>query len=212
MKLHKITSNIIHVKFKSQIEMCETFCRFQEHYESPEFRGKIFTLGQYREWYSEHYGSWSYYTDWNGFNIPDYVLNPFKQGLFDPLSEKEKNFLERFRYRKGKFYIIGTYDSLPEALNHEIAHALYYLDEEYKKEVDQIISKADKIAPAWIAFENFLLEKGYTAEVIDDEIQAFLSSNTERIAKKFELDIPNEAYFFEEVRREYFEKYGLQEI
>lgn len=212
MNLRKITSNIIHVNFDSQIELCETFCRFQEHYESPEFRGKIFTLGQYREWYSEQYGKWSYYTDWNGFNIPDYVLIPFKEGLFDPLSEKEQKFLELFKYKKGKFYIIGTHNALPEALIHEICHALYYLDKEYKEEADLIISKADKQAPTWIAFENFLLEKGYSAEVIDDEIQAFLSSNTERISKKFKLEIPNESYFFEELRSEYFEKYGLQNI
>ena len=209
MKLHKITSNIIHVKFKSQIDMCETFCRFQEHYESPEFMGKVFTLGEFREWYSEQYGAWTYYIDWHGFNIPDYILIPFKDGSFDPLSEKERNFLDKFRYKKGKFYIIGTSDFKPEALGHEICHALYYLDEEYKKEVDLIISKADKKADAWSNFENFLLNKGYTAEVIDDEIQAFLSCNKEHMSQKYKLEIPKETSFFEELRRKYFEKYGL---
>ena len=212
MKLHKITSNIIHVNFTSQIELCKTFCRFQEHYESPEFRGKVFTLGQYREWYSKQYGKWSYYTDWNGFNIPDYVLIPFKEGLFDPLSELEKEFLEFFRYKQGKFYIIGTHDFLPEALTHEISHALYYLDEDYKRDADEIISNADRSAPAWVNFENFLLDKGYTAEVLDDEIQAFLGNNSRRLPEKFNLEIPKEFYLFEELRRTYFERYGLQNI
>lgn len=39
----------IHVAtFDTQRELCSTFLRFQEHYESPEFRGKVFSLAEYR--------------------------------------------------------------------------------------------------------------------------------------------------------------------
>ncbi len=207
MKFKKITSNIIHVNFESQIEMCETFCRFQEHYESPAFKGKVFTLGQYREWYSEQFGKWSYYTDWHGFNIPDYALKAFKDGLFDPLTEEEQEFLDMFRYKKGKFYVIGTYGEA-EALEHEICHALFYLDADYRIRVSDIISKIDKKESAWIALEDFLLNAGYAAEFIDDEIQAFLACN-EEFFEKYKLEIPKDAYLFMDLKEEYFEKYGI---
>ena len=178
MKIQKIseTINIIHVNFDTQEELAETFCRFQEYYESPEFKGKIFTLGQYREWYSQFYGAWTYYTDWSGFNIPDWVLEPFKEGKFDPLSEKEQKLVDMFRHRAGKFYIIGTFGDNKAALDHEICHALYYLDEGYNERVTNLIASAsvDKTdlssKRVWKDLEYFLLERGYAGEMLRVEI------------------------------------------
>ena len=68
MSLHikKITDKIILVSADSQEELNRTFLRFQEHYESPEWKGKIFTDGQFRAWYSEKYGANTYERDWSG--------------------------------------------------------------------------------------------------------------------------------------------------
>ena len=52
--------------------------RFQEHYESPEFTGTVFTVGAFRKWYAETYGAFTYASDWSGFNIPGTVLEPFR--------------------------------------------------------------------------------------------------------------------------------------
>ena len=207
MKIKKITTNIIHVNFDTQEELTKTFCRFQEHYESPEFAGKIFTLGQYREWYSERYGGWTYYTDWNGFNIPNIVLEPFKKGLFDPLSEEEQLFLDLFKHRTGKFYIIGTHTSKQdEALDHEICHALYYLDREYKEEIDMVIASSP--SQAFEELEKWMLGRGYAGKFLADEIQAYLTCNVDYLQKQG-LKIPPETLAFEEVKINYFKKHGL---
>jgi len=49
MKITNINNSIVRVHFETQKELTKTFIKIQEHYESPEFRGKIFTLGQFRE-------------------------------------------------------------------------------------------------------------------------------------------------------------------
>ena len=95
MKLEELIENIYHVSFPTRKEAASTFLRFQEHYESPQFRGKIFSLDEFKEWYTANSekgkakGKFTYYDDWGGFNIPSYILEPFYKGLFNPLSEKE---------------------------------------------------------------------------------------------------------------------------
>lgn len=161
--------NSVLVKADSQEELGNTFIRFQEHYESPnpKFRNQVFTLGEFKSWYSITYGS-NYVTDWKGFNFPSRVLEPFRQGLFDPLTNEENNLLNLLKYRHDNFYIIGAQDEA--TLKHELTHALYTTNNKYKSEIDNVLDKnRKKISKAY----SHLLKMGYTKEVIYDEIQAY---------------------------------------
>lgn len=89
----RIAKDIYLLRFKTQYELAATFLRVQEHYESPRFHGRIFSLEQFMDWYAKRYGNFTYYEDWAGFNVPSTALQPFYEGKFDPLSEKEKEFL-----------------------------------------------------------------------------------------------------------------------
>jgi len=147
-----------------------TFLRFQEYYESPKFRGKIFSLEEFIDWYTAEKGTFTYYDDWDGCNIPSHVLQPFYEGKFDPLLDKEKEFLELFREREGIFYIIGTHgDANAGALKHEIAHGLYYTFPEYRQKVDAVLAKVDLRE-----IKKDLLEIGYCEQVLQDEAHACL--------------------------------------
>lgn len=169
--------NSIWVKADSQTELGNTFIRFQEYYESPnpEFRNKIFTLGQVRHWYSVRYGGDSYHNDWVGFNFPSRVLNPFRQGLFDPLTNEEKNLLDILKYRHDNFYIIGAQDD--SVLRHELAHALYDYNLNYSKAIDQIIAQHKKELKKVI---KYILDKGYDISVVNDEIQAYVTDSDDK--------------------------------
>ena len=166
--------NSVWVTADSQEELGLTFMRFQEHYESanPKFRDNIFTIGQLRHWYSETYGANNYHSTWVGFNFPSKVLIPFKEGLFDPLTIEENRLLDLFRYRKDSFYIIGAQNNA--TLRHELAHALYASDEQYKREINNFIKKYTN---KFKKLSNILLKKGYCKEVINDEIQAYITDN-----------------------------------
>ena len=177
MEVTQITSKVIHLEYRSQEELCAAFLRFQEHYESPEFRGKVFTLGQFHDWYSREKGGATYTRDWGGFNIPSYVLDPFIKGLFDPLTKAEEEIIGLFRYRTDKFYLIGTYRGGGSAtLDHEICHGLFYTCEDYCADVLHMIEPVEQeLEP----LRKHLKNLGYCDEVMLDEFNAYIATSTD---------------------------------
>ncbi len=181
----KITDKIVLVSAPAQKALGSSFIRFQEHYESPEWRGKIFTEGQLRSWYSEKYGANTYERDWEGFNIPSSVLKPFIQGLFDPLSEGERELVSLFRYRTDDFYVIGAQEG-SEALEHEICHGLFFTSNDYRKEVmDLLIQHEVLLEPIRVQ----LLKMMYHPIVVWDEVHAYLSANFDDVEEWLREDI-----------------------
>ncbi len=170
MKVRTITPHILHVTFPTQRELAATFLRFEEHYESPKFRGRRFTLAEFKRWYAKEHGAFTYYKDWPAFNIPSSVLEPFYKGRFDPLSRREKRFLDAFRNLTGRFYIIGTTEKAKEGfVMHETAHGLYYTDPSYRGKVLRILRKTDLSG-----IRKFLHCHGYHPAVHWDESHAYL--------------------------------------
>jgi uncharacterized protein YifE (UPF0438 family) len=145
--------------------------RFAEHYESPKFRNQVFTLAEFKRWYrtTRPGGKFTYYHDWGGFNIPSYAFKAFKDGRFDPLSEQEQLFLDIVRGIKEPFYIIVAPIGHQSTIRHETAHALFYLNLEYRDKVLAILTKM-KLRK----IRSRLLEFGYCKEVLLDEFNAFL--------------------------------------
>lgn len=169
LSIKKQIFNSVLVSASSSSELAEAFMRFQEYYENPFWQEKIFTIGQFKNWYSENYGGDTYRHDWHGFNIPSSVLIPFKKGLFDPLTKLEKGLLDFFKYRNDDFYIIGANED--DVLKHELCHALYYTNKNYKKEIDEVLNLNKKQINL---AEKHLVKKGYSKKVIYDEIQAYI--------------------------------------
>ena len=183
IKKLKITDKIFVLKFKNQYEITSTFLRFQEHYESPKFRRRVFDLDEYKKWYASINGKFSYYKDWNGFNIPSYVLRPFYDGKFNPLSEKEQKLLNLFKNERGNFYIVGVHSKIEEKnnlLKHEIAHGLFYTMPHYKK---KILKEIKKFSLNHLKKE-LLSTGGYSIEVINDELQAYSLSSSRKLKSK----------------------------
>jgi hypothetical protein len=165
------------VHSNSQDELGRTFIRFQEHYEScnTDFKGKVFTLGQFKNWYSITYGTDSYHHDWKGFNFPSTVLKPFRDGLFDPLTSYEIDLLERLKYRNDTFYIVGANEN--SILQHELAHALYFCDNNYRLKINRIFDKYKKNIKQIL---QYILNKGYHKDVLYDELQAYIVDNDDK--------------------------------
>jgi hypothetical protein len=164
-----VAENIYLLKFKDNIEMAKTFLRFQEHYESPKFRNKIFSLKEFKIWYAKKYGKgkFTYYKDWGGFNIPSYILVPFFEKKFNPLSKREKCLLSAFKNMRHPFYIIGA-ATYAYAMRHEIVHGTFYTNVKYAKKVLKLLSGADI---SDIKYE--LLKIGYCKDTLLDEINAY---------------------------------------
>ncbi len=180
LKFRSITPEIVHITLPTRNELAQTLIRFQEHYESPfpDIRGKIFTLGMVRAkggrkkpGVASYEGGKHYTAEWSGYNFPGSTLDPFIKGLFDPLTSIEQDIVEALRYRQDRFYVIGTYgdDDPGDTLNHEIAHALYYVNADYKAAVDSVLAPMDLAG-----IKQMLRDWGYCEEVLDDEVQAYI--------------------------------------
>lgn len=173
-------------QFKTQSELTRTFLRFQEHYESPEFRGKVFGLAEFKAWYrtTRKHGRFSYYSDWGGFNFPSHIVEPFVEGRFKNLTAREKRVLQLLKPHKGqKYYVVGGFGDLKDerrlnntlsTLHHEVGHALFYSDASYRKQVERILKNSH--AATLRKMRKHLLEMGYHDAVIRDEIHAYFLS------------------------------------
>jgi len=193
IKKTEILKNIFLLEFETQLDLTSTFLRFQEHYESPEFRGKLFTLEQYKNWYIKIKGDFTYYTDWSGFNIPSYVLTPFYEGKFNPLSESEKQILELLKDIPQPFYVIGVYDvpddkQMKHLLEHEIAHRLFYTEPKYREKVLEILEKynLDELKD-WLRSLD-----GYHEEVLIDEAHAFGLTGSKKLTVEIQASMRQE--------------------
>lgn len=184
MHIKKITPKILYINFPRRVLMNSTMMRFQEYYENPVFKGKIFTHEEFRKWYIKNSppgkktGKFTYNNDWWGFNMPSSVLKPFYTGKFDPLSELEKDFLKRMKKYKD-VYIITAFGKINmRILKHEIAHGLFYTDKNYRKNAIKILEAVPSKQKKQI-YAFFKKHNGYHKDVWIDELHAYILSELE---------------------------------
>lgn len=197
-KVKQVRPNIFLFEFTDQYEMCMTFLRYQECYESPnpKFRNKDFTIIDFMDWYRKgHNGVFTYPTDWGGFNIPSEIVlkvseflsanDKYYNGGMNIYSDKNKYddaMMEGYfkcldllgEHNRERFYIIGALKGNDKTLQHEVAHGFFYTVPEYKKKMTQLVKKLPKAyyKNACKALKNL----GYTKEVFIDECQAYLAT------------------------------------
>lgn len=190
-KIEEVRPGVFAVIVKDHYHRAMLFCRVQEYYESPnpQFRGKNFSIWDYIEWYSrEHRDVFTYTYDWGGFNIPLKTAwdcyeklreheSPYDEVMESIIRTIELKMFYKKNTRNWNAYIIGADSTESDTFDHEICHGLYTTNKEYKQLVDEItlgIPLED-----YTKFRDNLLAMGYTDKVIDDEIQAYLSTNYE---------------------------------
>ncbi len=100
MKVKPIYPNLYLYTFPNQYELASTFIRLQEFYESPykEIKGKYFTSENFMDLYAKDQkdNKFTYFDDWNGFNIPGDIVLKFAQLFQNDLTKKEKKLLCKF--------------------------------------------------------------------------------------------------------------------
>lgn len=173
----RITDRIHLFLFDTEKDAASAFLRFEESYESPEFRHKVFTFEEFKKWYMKNSPKnkgrriFTYYSDWTAFNVPSYIFKPFYEGKFNPLSPSEKRILKMLRGEIEPYYVIALHrqtENMRSDLHHEVAHGLFHVDDQYRREVLQLLGTYD-IGPIK---EKLRSSGGYHEETLDDEIQA----------------------------------------
>ena len=128
----------------------------------------------------------TYPDDWAGYNIPCNVLQKANH-IFCYDTEYDKIMNDIYFYcaidsqnknngTRHDWYLIGANSKDKGTTNHEIAHGLYFTNKEYKNNVTYLI-KNIKLSH-YIKLKKILMKMGYVGDkkIIDDEIQAFMST------------------------------------
>jgi hypothetical protein len=179
--LKQIYPRIFAVIIKDNYDRANLFCRVQEYYESKnkKFNGKAFSIFDYYRWYSKKHGdSFTYASDWSGFNLPlKMALDCHRKSIVEtPYDLIMNKILEKVSSinKKEAGYIIGVRSLDSVTFRHELCHAFYHSDEVYKNQMDDItntISKKD-----FLKMKKCLIDLGYNSKVIKDEIQAYMAT------------------------------------
>lgn len=189
-KLKEIRSNIFALVVPDGYDRAMLFCRVQEFYESPgsQFRNSKFSIWDYFSWYSKKSGCFSYPTDFVGFNLPLVVAKKCYQvnDKETPYDQLMCDIIDKIFVNGMRQYLIGTNSLKNSTFLHELAHALYYTDMDYKAEMDEITSSISR--PNMTKFRKNLRSIGYCSEVTKDEIQAYMATE---INKKVTKGITN---------------------
>jgi hypothetical protein len=175
-----INGNIFHAEYTTMKEMGLTFFRMAEFYESPYdtiFR-KTFSIEDFLDAYTEDDGYFPFIADWPAFNIPGKYVNEFYEN-FD-LTKREKSLLRSIYQNIGDkpFYLISNLKHDTESFDHELCHALYYTNEEYKRQVLELLAPMNTAQREWL--ETKLLSMGYPENpwIMEDELNAYLATSS----------------------------------
>ena len=175
--------NIYEVVADTSNQVARIFVRFAEHYDNKDFKNKIFTLEEFKKYYSGD-GEFTYYDEWYGYNIPDYGFKRFLDGGFNPLSVEEQWLVDQIKEKvdlKKPFYIVGYSKDDSHAHNHELSHALYYLSFTYKDKTNAVVKDIpqSELQP----LNRFLAQRKYDQSVLRDEMIAYLMADKEFLKK-----------------------------
>jgi len=206
-KLKEIYKGIFFVSIQDEYDLAMTFCRLQEYYESPfkQVRGKSFKMDDFQRMYAKKFGggTFTYPADWAGFNVPGNIVNKFINTTFMDWGS-EYDFVMEDIYAKitdhnnHPFYLIGSAPKDRETINHELCHALYYLDKDYRFKVNSIIDELDR--GILEHFKSFLLVKGYSKNVLIDEVNAYICFDDDYLMSDMQKMNKSEKKNFDEIK------------
>jgi hypothetical protein len=205
--------NTYHLNFDKQTDMTLSLLRLQEYYESPEFASKRFTMEEYIEWYVEKFHEFNYLTETGGMNIPGRQVKEFFR-RFNDLSKKEHDIynllVENDILCLRRFYIIATYGTSKDSknyLSHEIRHAMFHLNDSYRKRVLEAVA-----ANPVDSFRKKLIKFGYGEHVVDDEIHCYAMTGMDPFyncpIKDLPKDIQKLRRALKVIEKDYFDKEG----
>jgi hypothetical protein len=203
IELFEMYPKIFALVIKDDKLRARVFMRYQEFYESDSdsFRGKGFKWYDYVKFYKEKTKKdyFSYHEDWAGYNIPCTSIESCMAVIPD------LNFYDlimfsvvdtiRNQVGSDNYYLIGIDQSTgddPSLIFHEVAHGLWFSSAVYKAKQSKNIERLQPYVRDAVAKK--ITGMGYGENVVDDEIQAYLSTgigdNMTRIKDIKQAQIP----------------------
>jgi len=195
-KTEIVVDNCLLIKFNKQKDLTMSFFRVEEYYESanPKLHQQAFTLETFIEEQMKSDGELDYFNYWTGFNVPGYIIEEWSNKINAEYYFREKQLIDIIRDRldvSRKYYVIGALENDTNTIDHEIAHALYYMNPEYNKEMGELISEfqSNYTEDYNIMCSVLTNTRQYGNNVLFDEIQAYMATETKKeLVKEFRMD------------------------
>lgn len=185
-----ITDKILEIRFENKYDLCHSTYVFSHHYEDPEWNGKIFTRLELDEYYCNKYADANWWKKrWSGSNLPDCAFKSFLEGRFIGLTDFELDLLNDIRNIKDPYYVIMTSEDSLYARDHELAHALWHTNSEYKNEAQNVLSE---FRGKFIQAEAEIRKIGYSDKVLEDEIHVYCGIYYELYLSALKIKVPIE--------------------
>ncbi len=181
------------LSFPNRRELTLTMCRPQEFYESdrPEIKGKYFDWEKFIESFSDESGRLEYFSFWSGFNFPGSAFEKFLEAFEGNLSSREGRLAREIFSkidRTKPYYVIAALPNATDTIRHEMAHALFCVNLEYRNRVEELLPSISE--DVLCKMETGLKKMGYSSAVHPDEIQAYLSTATaSELKTRFDLTL-----------------------
>jgi len=186
-KTEIVANNCLLIKFNQQKDLTLTFFRVQEYYESANAKlyQKAFTLETFIEEQMKSDGSLDYFNYWTGFNVPGYIIEEWSKKIDAEYYDREYQLINLVKDRldlEQKYYVIGTLMDDANTIDHEIAHALYYMNIEYKNEMAELIKEfqTNHIEDYDRMCSILTNVRQYGNNVLFDEIQAYMATESKK--------------------------------
>lgn len=174
-------SGIFWLRFAHRRDMALALGRMQEFYESPNpaINRSEFDWGEFLHHYTTEDGVFTFLNSWNGYNIPGNVFRQFLDKNGRNLSVIERKILIPIfnEVETSRFYVIASLEKDKHTLNHEIAHAFWYLHADYQGRMRDLLARVTHKVQQRMT--KVLLKMGYAPAVVPDEMHAYLSTSTE---------------------------------
>lgn len=172
----------MHLLYPTRLDLTLALHRIAEFYESPypQIRGRAFTETEFMRAYAKPTGEIDYFEYWDGFNVPAEAVIAFF-GVNEDFTGDEWMIAGLLGLPASTIlypYLIATeVNSDPSTLPHELAHARWYLDPEYRAAMQQELDRIPREVYAGLCADlgrdnRYSLDPGLCA----DEIQAYLST------------------------------------
>jgi len=195
-KLTQVSEKIFVLEIPNNWDRAMVFLRAQEFYEStsPRFKNKDFDIWDYLRWYSVERdvatGTFDYPMDWAAYNIPIKTvvksLDAFT-GTYTPydvfMDEILHQIFNKYEVSESDTYLVGVKDFTDKNLPHELSHAFWYTEPQFKKDATVLLKKvpADVVTEAKLTLSRM----GYHKEVLSDEFVAYTATgDMKRLIKR----------------------------
>ena len=167
------------LKFKTIPDLTKSFFRMAEYYDGDQ-KKKHVDMAEFLDDWMDRQGNADYFKFWDGFNITDSAFRSWRRSV-GKLSQAEQTAVDAVdQATKGmkKFCVMGVGGDDPATMQHELFHAKYYLDPDFKRNADQLFDEC-RNDPVIKTMTKILKTKLDYHTNIEEEIAAYLYAGSQ---------------------------------